>query len=292
MNWIILSIGAAFLWALNTVFLNKFKKIKPDILGSVQLAVMVPVCALLLFILDINIFDISLKIFFIMALLSVSNLFMFVITTKAIHLSGLGLTQPFLSLTPIFLIFTSFLFFKETPTIFGLAGIILIVLGAYLINIRKYRQGIFEPFKEVFREKGSVLMLIVAFVYSINANLFRIGAENLSRIDFVILLILLEGTAGFLYVFFKYNRKITKKINLKPDLLKFLGLGFLIFFSEMLFAAAIIETKVSYAISLKRTQILFSVIFGYVFFKEKNFKETLFGSAIMVAGVVVISLFG
>jgi uncharacterized membrane protein len=43
-------------------------------------------------------------------------------------------------------------------------------------------------------------------------------------------------------------------------------------------------------ISLKRTNIIFSVIIGALFFKERDFKNRLLGSIVMLFGVTLISI--
>lgn len=49
----------------------------------------------------------------------------------------------------------------------------------------------------------------------------------------------------------------------------------------------------SYFISIKRTSILFTMLFGVVFFKErKNLKESFVGGLLMVAGAIAIILLG
>ena len=47
---------------------------------------------------------------------------------------------------------------------------------------------------------------------------------------------------------------------------------------------------VSYMISVKRMSLLFSVIFGKVFFREEHLKERLLGSFAMLVGVILILL--
>ena len=86
---------------------------------------------------------------------------------KAIKVSPLSLTLPFLSLTPVFLIGTSYIILGERPDKSGFIGIILVVIGAYLLNVHTISRGVFEPFKAIAKEQGSVLMIIVAFFFSI-----------------------------------------------------------------------------------------------------------------------------
>ncbi|MDP2946510.1 MAG: EamA family transporter, partial [Nanoarchaeota archaeon] len=48
---------------------------------------------------------------------------------------------------------------------------------------------------------------------------------------------------------------------------------------------------VPYVSSIKRTSVLFGVLYGYILFKEKNVGKRFFGALIMVLGVVLIILY-
>jgi len=94
---------------------------------------------------------------------------------RAIKTSPLSLTVPFLSLTPVFLIITSYLILGEFPDRSGLAGIIFIAIGAYLLNFHQGKEGILGPFQSIFKEKGSIIMVGVAFIYSITSNFGKVA---------------------------------------------------------------------------------------------------------------------
>ena len=53
---------------------------------------------------------------------------------------------------------------------------------------------------------------------------------------------------------------------------------------------AIIMAIVPYVISIKRSSIVITVLFGHLFFKERGIKERLMGSILMVLGILFISL--
>jgi len=53
---------------------------------------------------------------------------------------------------------------------------------------------------------------------------------------------------------------------------------------------AITMTLVPYVISVKRTSIVMSVLSGHIIFKEKGLVERLSGVAIMIAGILCITL--
>jgi uncharacterized membrane protein len=51
---------------------------------------------------------------------------------------------------------------------------------------------------------------------------------------------------------------------------------------------AISMTQVSYFISVKRTSLILSVLYGALFFGERHIGQRLFGSSLMVLGVGLI----
>jgi drug/metabolite transporter (DMT)-like permease len=75
---------------------------------------------------------------------------------------------------------TSFVLLKEIPDINSLAGIVLFFLGVYLLSIHDIYRGFLEPIKSLKKEKGARIMLIVAFLFSININFGKIMAINSS----------------------------------------------------------------------------------------------------------------
>jgi uncharacterized membrane protein len=75
-------------------------------------------------------------------------------------------------------------------------------------------------------------------------------------------------------------------------------MDFRLLFAVGLFSALAIVTQyiaitfllVPYVIVIKRTSTIMRVLFGYLIFKEKGIKERLLGAAIMVLGVILITL--
>jgi len=63
-----------------------------------------------------------------------------------------------------------------------------------------------------------------------------------------------------------------------------------IFYSLMVIShmVAISLAKVAYVISVKRMSLIIGVLYGYLFFKEKNIRERLFGAMLMFIGFVMV----
>jgi len=210
-----------------------------------------------------------------------------VLYIKALRISPLSLTLPFLSLTPVFLILSSYLILGERVSFQGSIGIIFITAGGYTLNLHELRRGIFEPFKAITREKGSILMIGVALIYSITSSLGKMAIEHSSALFFGITYFI-AVTVIFAPIALWMGRT-EKKIFISDKQFKGMMLPG-IFYSIMIIShmVAISLTKVAYMISVKRTSLMIGIIYGYLLFKEKNIRERISGAVLMFIGFVMI----
>lgn len=210
-----------------------------------------------------------------------------VLYIKALRISPLSLTLPFLSLTPVFLILSSYLILGERVSFQGSIGIIFITAGGYTLNLHELRRGIFEPFKAITREKGSILMIGVALIYSITSSLGKMAIEHSSALFFGITYFI-AVTVIFAPIALWMGRT-EKKTFISEKQFKGLMLPG-IFYSIMIIShmVAISLTKVAYMISVKRTSLMIGIIYGYLLFKEKNIRERISGAVLMFIGFVMI----
>src|SRR3989338_4529525 len=75
------------------------------------------------------------------------NVIATILYMRAIKSSDLSITVPMVTFTPLFLLITSPLIVGEFPNSMGLIGVLLIVVGSYMLNIKQRHQGYFAPFK-------------------------------------------------------------------------------------------------------------------------------------------------
>jgi drug/metabolite transporter (DMT)-like permease len=258
----------------------------PYIVAWVRTGYADPFIAVIIPFIDIPELD---SVFFVITFLAIPlDIIAVLLYIRAIKVSPLSLTLPFLSLTPIFLIGTSYIILGEKPDKFGFIGIILVVIGAYLLNVHTISQGFLAPFMAIAKEKGSVLMIIVAFIFSIGACLGKIAVQHSSPAFFSVIYIFLLSLFLFIIVSFKSKQFLSKSIS-RPVPFVFIGMLIAIMLVTHLKAISLIE--VSYMISVKRLSILIGVIYGVMFFNETNIKERFLGAAVMVSGIIMISVF-
>jgi len=208
-----------------------------------------------------------------------------VLYTKALKLSPLTLTMPFLSLTPVFLIGVSYLIVGEKVSLQGAIGIFLIALGSYTLHIHTAGRSLLEPLRSIFKEKGSVLMIMVAFIFSITSSLGKVAIEHSSPVFF--------GSFYFLLVSILFTPvalgSIRKGLPIKKREIPFLiSIGLTYSLMIIFHMIAMSLTNVAYMISVKRLSLFFSILYGYTMFREERLGERTAGTVLMFAGFVLI----
>src|SRR3989338_9209682 len=167
-----------------------------------------------------------------------------------------------IKISPLFLVITSYLILGELPDTSGFIGILFVVTGAYLLNIHTVRQGIFEPLRAIGREKGAILMIAVAFIFSISSNLGKVAIQHSNPLFFAVFYPPLLSFSLLPIMLFrtsskrsnsdsrgKFNKLFRRKI--------FYIIGLCIALESIFHFSAITLIEVSYMISVKRTSILF-----------------------------------
>lgn len=216
--------------------------------------------------------------------LEVAAILMYV---KALKVSPLSLTLPFISFTPAFVILTGFILLGERINFSGASGIVLVVVGSYIMNISSAGKGLTEPFKAMAREQGSMLMAMVSFIYSITGVSGKKAMQYSDPLFFgITYFTMIAISLAVIFPFIRTERVSVFKKQLGPGLMTgFFSATMII--SHML---AISRVEAAYMIAIKRTSAIFAVLYGAFLFKETNISERLAGAFVMLCGVVWICL--
>ncbi|MEW5737139.1 MAG: DMT family transporter [Thermodesulfobacteriota bacterium] len=206
---------------------------------------------------------------------------------RAIHLSPLSLTLPFMAFTPAFILVTGRLILGEAPGPAGMLGVLLITCGAYALSARSGDRGLLAPIRSFAREPGSKRMLVVAAIYSVTAVLGKRMIQISSPLF----------TAGFYCVFTTLALWFVLSLDGGPRRLLY------VFREKILWAvgltqAGMVITHViainmvpaAYMMAVKRTSLLFGVFYGVTLFHEGMAGLRIAASIVMLAGVFVLAL--
>ncbi len=215
------------------------------------------------------------------------NILITILYMKAIQHSELSVTVPMVTFTPLFLLVTSPIIVGEFPDLTGILGIVAIVAGSWFLHFDVRKKGLLMPFKALLRDKGPRLMLLVAFLWSITANIDKVGIMNSSPLFWVVSVSIFLFLGMIPVVMLFRPKEAPKKMLLDKG---FLAVGFFTAATLIFQMLAIQLTLVAYVISIKRTSALMVVVFGAIFFREKGLKHRLAGVLLMLAGVVLITI--
>jgi uncharacterized membrane protein len=214
--------------------------------------------------------------------LAVSILYM-----KALRTADISTTVPLLALTPLFMLITSPIMVGEFPSALGFAGIVFIVVGTYASNLSGGR-GVLAPFKSLVMNEGPRYMLVVAFLWSITANIDKVGVEATTPVfwvftkDAVILAYLVP-------ILRMRSSDPIAQLRSRPWPLFLVGAFRASSALTQMFAIQLI--LVAYVISIKRASAILILAYAFFFMGEReNIRARLVGMTCIVIGLVMIAL--
>jgi drug/metabolite transporter (DMT)-like permease len=214
-----------------------------------------------------------------------------VLYVLAIRDSPLSLTLPYLAFTPVFTSLTGYLLLGETLSGRGFLGILLVVLGAYGLNLDQAawaRPGSWlAPIAAIGRERGSRYMLGVALIYGLTSVLGKGAMHYMPAQAFGPFYFMLLGALTLLVFASREpaSIRVVQRRSWGPWLVA--GLMALMVVTHFL---ALERVETAYMISVKRTSILFGILLGAWVIKETHLGRNLAAGMIMVAGVALIIL--
>ncbi|NOY65000.1 MAG: EamA family transporter [Nitrospirae bacterium] len=285
-TWIYLTLISAFSLATSDALLkSSLKEGNEYLLGWLRFVISLPFLLIVLLYIPVPELDRKFYMAFFSALpLEIVAMALYL---KAIQLSPLSLTLPFLSLTPLFLTVASPVITSEGISLKGSLGIFFVTLGSYCLNLNRIREGFLEPFRAILREKGSIYMIIVAFIYSITSSLGKVAVEHSSPMFFGATYFTVVTVAFTPLIILNRNAiRIKKSFNLKYIYVALSGLFFALMIISHMYAIDI--ANVAYMISIKRSSLLIGSLYGFIFFHEKQVLERLVGATLMFVGFVLI----
>ena len=207
---------------------------------------------------------------------------------RALATGDLSLTLPMLALTPLFLLVTSPLTLGEFPGPAGVGGVVLVAAGAYVLNLRDRRYGVLGPVRALLTTPGTRYMLLVSAIWSVGANLDKLGIQGSSPALWGAAIYTATGLALFVGILGRLRHRSAApwpwRALLTAGFLEALGLSCQMYALPM--------TQVSYVIAVKRLSIVFGVLLGAFVLREPDLAHRLPGALLMVAGVSFIAIFG
>jgi len=207
---------------------------------------------------------------------------------RAIRDFPLALTLPYLAFTPVLVVVTGWVVLGERVDREGMFGILLVVIGSWLLNARIRRLSwhtLMRPFVAIIDNPGSRMMLTVAAIYALTSVGGKAAMQWLPAERFGPFYFVLVGGATILGVGLRrpgafavlrrhpYAGTAAATLSAAMVVTHFLALE-------------LVET--AYMIAVKRTSLLFGILYGALLFREPQLLRNLAAGGLMVSGVFLI----
>lgn len=208
---------------------------------------------------------------------------------QAIRDGAFSHTLPYLAFTPVFTTLTGLWVLDETVSLKGFAGIVLVTLGAYLLNVHHAFKGgrwaLLMPLVAIVSAPGPRLMLVVAGLYSLTSVMGK-GALRYAPPSFFGPFYF--GVLGLsaLLAFGATAPRALPALWRRPGPSLLVGAAMAVM--VVTHFLAIQRVEVAYMIAVKRTSLLFGILYGAALFGEERLGQHLAAATLMVAGVSLI----
>lgn len=207
---------------------------------------------------------------------------------RALRLTDISLSVPFLALTPVFTIVTAFLLLGERTKPLGAVGIALITAGVYSLNLKEARYGPMNPIKAVILNKGSFYMVLVALLFSITSTLSKRAMLFSSPESIPFIYNLSISLAMLPIIICRLKNGSSRLGGGYKAMVLFAAMGFFSALSSVFYFKSVSMANVACAISIKRLSLLMSVGYGWIFFRERDIHIRLLSTLCMLLGVILI----
>ena len=209
----------------------------------------------------------------------------------ALHRSEVSLVGPVMTLTPGFVIAIEWVMTGALPSSVGLIGIVFLVAGGYLLSLGDHEVRWYLPFKRLLLDPGSVFTLIAAACFAAASVFGRIGIQLSDPLSFAVMVAIVNPLV-LLVVFVLNDRRFPARLisgGFRRKMRPLLLLGALFALMRIADQIALSLTLASYAMAVKRTAGVFSVMLGRWFFGEGHVTAKLAGSVVMLLGVLALT---
>ncbi len=235
--------------------------------------------------------DLPLEFWGWIALLMPLEIIALLLYIKAIRDYPLWQTLPYLAFTPVFVTATGWMLLGEQVSLQGFAGVFLIVAGAWILNLETSKdngkRGLLTPLTTILHCRGSILMLLVAVIYSVTAVGSKAAMQFMPADLFGPLYFVLLGSIT-LVIFALHKPKTLQALYRRPSP----NIMIALFMAVMVIThfLAIQQIEAAYMIAVKRSSMLFGILFGAILFNEKGLWTHMTSGGLMLAGVALIAL--
>lgn len=201
---------------------------------------------------------------------------------KALQLGDVNKVVPIDKSSTILTMILAFIFLNEKITINMVIGMIGIAIGTYLMIQKK------EKAEKIVKGKAWLIYALLSALFaSLTSILGKVGIENVesnlgTAIRTIVVLVM-----AWIIVFATKKQRDVNKID-KRSLIFLILSGVATGASWLCYYKALQDGLASIVVPIDKLSILVTVLFAYIFLKEKLSKKSLLGLILIVVGTLLL----
>ncbi len=220
----------------------------------------------------------------------VLNLVATLASTRALQLADASVATPFLSFNPAFTLLLSSFTLREIPSVQGIVAILLIVLGAYLFQLREVGKGLLAPVQALTHQPGVLLAIGASFVWGLTPIFEKIAIQHTSPENPLMVAFATTFLTVVLLTPALWRRRTDLLDQLRRHRPLFGAAGLISGVAPLFGFSAIALGYVGYVTALFKLGVVFTVVWGSLLLKEHGLREHLLATVVMVIGGLLIAI--
>lgn len=218
----------------------------------------------------------------------------FITLTRAYALGDLSQVYPLArGSAPLFVLLWAMLFLEEQPTLAGVGGILIVVIGLYWVNLpalSEWKRPLLG-----FKSPAARWALLTGLLISIYSAIDKVGVRYVDPLPYLYLFLVVTWIA-LAAQWLHPDRRAALRAELRPDLkrriaqattMALLGAG-----AYALVLAALRLSPVSYVSPVRELSVVIGAWIGVRFMGETGGRLRVVAAALVALGVIVIALGG
>lgn len=279
--------SAVFLAVSDLVTKHSLQRMHAMELIGVKGIIMLPLLLVLIPFIDLRQ---PIEIYIITALVGTLLTFAILYRTKGVRHLDISLTAPLMNFSPIFVLALGIVFLQEYPTSRQLIGILLLVVGAYAVQVKSSR-NLLEPISQMLSSRYIQYIIFALLAFSVTAMIdrFTLTTYTVTPVTYLFLVWLFASLIAIGLDVYNYGTA-DLVYDLRNRKLPVILIAVCILISSLLFLEGVSrpEAYIALAIPLKRTSTLMVTLIGGNMFHEQHIWRKAISCIIMIVGVLII----
>ena len=212
------------------------------------------------------------------------------LTLKSLKGSLMSEIVPLAFFMVLFNYLFGLIFLSESLRLIPIIGLVLIVVGGYFLKVEEAKEDILRPFKLLLTNKESRAYLLAMIIMPLTTIFDKIGLRNIQPVNQSFLL-LMENIMTMILIGFYMTKKDKQWFSdLKNNFWSLFISGVAYMALSLLFMYGITTGAVALVSGVKKLEVFFVLILGWLLFGDKPKRGVWIGSLIMLIGVILIKL--